>query len=453
MSKPSAPDTTEATSDVTARLWAAERLTRVAEQFPAIEPPTPDDEAALSGMSAADRALALAIYRTTIQRWFTVQHLLELHLSKQLRRLEPAMQAVLMSGAAQLVFFDRLPAYAVVDESVRLAHQLVRPNARSMVNAVLRKLDRMLKKVKRVSAWQPDPQLIPLSCGGAIRLSEPVLPPATPLDKHLVAATSMPLRLVREWLQRWDEEQVTKLCLQSIQNPPTTVVVESPFQPGAYKQSCTPHALDGLVAWTGPAKALPEFLALHPARRVQDAASTMAVKSTTDLQPETILDYCAGQGTKTRQLAWQHPKANITATDTHPGRREALRSATASLDNVTVVDPDQAGLQRYDLILLDVPCSNTGVLARRPEARYRYSQQTLGELVKLQREIIEQARNWLTPGGLLLYSTCSIEPPECQKHAKRLVRQGAELLAEHQQLPQGTGDTYTDGSYHALLKF
>ncbi|MEO0475108.1 MAG: hypothetical protein AAF085_03930, partial [Planctomycetota bacterium] len=106
----------------------------------------------------------------------------------------------------------------------------------------------------------------------------------------------------------------------------------------------------------------------------------------------------------------------------------------------------------YDLILLDVPCSNTGVLARRPEARYRYTQQTLGELVKLQREIIEQARNWLATDGLMLYSTCSIEPPENQNQIKKLLRTGGEKLHEHQQLPSGSGDTYTDGSYHALVR-
>ena len=448
MSKPVAKQTTEPTQDVTARLWAAQRLVRFAEQFPNIQPPDND----LSGLSSADAALALAIYRTTVQRWFTLQHLLEKFLSKQVRRLEPQMQAVLMSGAAQLVFLDRLPAYAVVDESVRLAHQLVRPNARSMVNAVLRKVDRMLSKAKRIDAWQPDARLIPLPGGGAIELLEDVLPPAAPLDKHLVVATSMPLRLVREWQQRWDDEQVTELCLQAMQNPPTTVAVESPFQAGPYKEHCAAHVQESMIIWQGPAESLREFLALHPQRRVQDAASTLAVQSTRAYQPGTILDYCAGQGTKTRQLALLHPDAKVIATDTHPGRREALRSATAGLTNVEVIEPDDAGKQQYDLILLDVPCSNTGVLARRPEARYRYSQQSLGELVKLQREIVEQARDWLATDGMLLYSTCSIEPPENHKQAKRLVRQGAELLHEHQQLPQGISDDYTDGSYHALLK-
>ncbi|MFN3165653.1 MAG: RsmB/NOP family class I SAM-dependent RNA methyltransferase [Phycisphaeraceae bacterium] len=450
MSKQPAPNTQDAAAD-SARLWAATRLARVAEQFPHVDPPDTD----LSGLSHADAALALAIYRTTVQRWFTLQAICERYLSKQSRRLEPAMQAVLLSGAAQLVFFDRLPAYAVVDESVGLARKLVRPNAAGMVNAVLRQVDRLVSAGSRLKHWQPDAQLVPLPGGGAVKLKEPVLPSPDALDKHLVAATSVPLRLVREWSQRFGEEETTRLCLHGIENPPTTIVVEPGFDTSANKNLCKPHQREGFAVWTGPNESLRGFLDGHARRRVQDVASSLAVESTCDHDPKSVLDYCAGMGTKTRQLALLHPNAQVTATDTHPGRRESLKQATADLPNVRVVEPDQAGQATYDLVLLDVPCSNTGVLARRPEARYRYAQQSLGELVKLQREIIEQASAWIAPGGLLLYSTCSIEPPENRKQTERRLRRGGELLADHQQFPQSgsaAGDTYTDGSYHALIR-
>ena len=437
----------EATTQ-SAREWAAQRLTRVAEQFPQIDPPDTD----LSGLSPADAALALAIYRTTIQRWLTIQPVVERYLSKQARRLEPAMQAVLMSGSAQLLFFDRLPAYAVVDESVGLSRRLVRPNAAGMVNAVLRQVDRLVSGGERVGAWTPGAGRVPLPGGGAVRLGEPVLPATEPIDKHLAAATSMPLRLVREWVQRWGAEAATRLCLQGIENPPTTIAVEAGFDAQASRDVCRPHAQPGFVVWEGASESLRGFLDGHPGRRVQDVASSLAVASTREHHPKTILDYCAGMGTKTRQLAWLHPDTQIDATDTHPGRRAALREAAEGLDNVRVIEPGQAGDRAYDLVLLDVPCSNTGVLARRPEARYRYSQQSLGALVKLQREIIDAAAAWAAPGGLLLYSTCSIEPPENRKQADRLVKRGATLLHNHAQMPQGTGDTYTDGSYHALLR-
>ncbi|MGB0767599.1 MAG: transcription antitermination factor NusB [Phycisphaeraceae bacterium] len=439
--------TTQATQ--TARRWAAERLARVAQRFPEIEPPDMD----LAGLSPADTALALAIYRTTVQRWFTLSAIVEKYLSKQLRRLEPEMQAVLLSGAAQRVFFDRLPAYAVVDESVRLAHAMVRPNAAGMANAVLRKVDRLVQKSERVDRWEAGANALPLPGGGGMRFAEAVLPPASPLDKHLVAATSVPLRLVREWLGRFGEAQTIALCLQGIEHPPTVVAVEPDFQPGPDKAHCRPHRVAGFVVWQGPGEGLSAFLTRHVDRRVQDVASSLAVGSTRGHEPGSILDYCAGLGTKTRQLARMHPGATIHATDTHAGRRASLRSVAAGLDNATVIEPDEAGRGGgYDLVLLDVPCSNTGVLARRPEARYRYSQQSLGELVKLQRAIVDRASAWVKPGGLLLYSTCSIEPPENAKQAERRLRRGGEKLHEHQQMPQGSGDTYTDGSYHALLK-
>lgn len=441
-------------STESARHWAATRLAIVAEQLPDVLPPDTDT----AGLSPADAALALAIYRTTVQRWFTLQQVTEKYLSKQLRRLEPGMQAVLLSGAAQLVFFDRLPSYAVVDESVELARNLVRPNAAGMVNAVLRQVDRLTKDARRVGEWSPDPSLVPLPGGKALRLGQPVMPEAKPIDKHLVAATSVPLRLVREWVQRWGDDRAARLCLHTIENPPTTIAVEPGFAIDEHRERCRAHEREGFVTWHGPSVALSGFLQANAHRRVQDVASSLAITSLVDAveggvpAPAKVLDYCAGKGTKTRQIALAFPDAQVTATDTHPGRREELRTATAGLPNVTVVEPDRAGDQQYDLVLLDVPCSNTGVLARRPEARYRYTQQALGELVTLQRQIIDQATAWLTPGGLLLYSTCSVEPPENHKQAKRLVRQGAALLHEHQQLPVGSGDTYTDGSYHALLK-
>lgn len=447
MSKPATPRKPEAALD-SARYWAAIRLMRVAEQFPKLDPPDLD----LEGLSQPDRALALAIYRTTVQRWFTLQCIVERYLSKQTQRLEPGMQAVLMTGAAQLVFLDRLPAYAVVDEGVRLARQLVRPNAAGMVNAVLRQIDRLVSGGKRVKHWTPAADMVPLPGGGALKLKEAVLPEPVPLDKHLVAATSMPLRLVREWVQRWGEAEAIKLCLQGIENPPTTIAVEQPFHLKPHREVCRPHEREGFVVWDGTAEEMRSFLEGHSHRRVQDVASSKAIASTAEHQPATILDYCAGMGTKTRQLALLHPDARIDATDTHAGRRETLRASTAGLDNVRVIEPDQAGLEQYDLVLLDVPCTNTGVLARRPEARYRFSQQVLGELVKLQREIVETASAWVKPGGLLLYSTCSIEPPENRKQVDRRLRQGGELLHEHQQMPQGSGETYSDASYHALVR-
>ncbi|XAM00297.1 hypothetical protein OT109_02690 [Phycisphaeraceae bacterium D3-23] len=433
-----------------ARLWVARALTEPAERFPDLDPPHLDP----AGLSPADAALALAIYRTTIQRWYTLEHLLDQFLTQRMRRLEPAMQAVLLSAAAQLVFLDRLPVYAVVDQAVGIARKHVRAGASGMTNAVLRKLAKLVAGRDPDTPWTPSRDALPLPGGGVLTLNSPAMPDPADAVAHLAVATSMPRSLVKRWAEVFGMETTTALCLHAIENPPTVIAVEPGFDAATDSDTpWTPHELPGFVVWQGKHEELVAFLDAHPMRRVQDTASAASCQATTDLKPQTILDYCAGRGTKSRQLALMHKGAKVIATDTHPDRREQLRETAEGIDNLEVVTPDRAGDMQYDLVVLDVPCSNTGVLARRPEARYRHSQLAMGKLVTLQREIVDLAKSWVRPGGHLLYCTCSIERPENRKQVDRLLRNThGQLVTDDAHLPAGTGDSYTDGSYHALMR-
>ena len=197
------------------------------------------------------------------------------------------------------------------------------------------------------------------------------------------------------------------------------------------------------------------FLAGHPARRVQDPASAEPVQATAGLDVRRIVDYCAGKGTKTLQIAAMHQHAQVLATDIDPGRREKLVHVSAGIDNVTVPTPEQvrAMTGNADLLVLDVPCTNTATLARRPEARYRFSQKQLSRLVQCQRQIMEQALPLVRPGGWVLYCTCSLEPSENQQQAAWLVqRASAKLENERLTLPKGHDTAYHDGSYVALIR-
>ncbi|MFI4859607.1 MAG: transcription antitermination factor NusB [Phycisphaerales bacterium JB063] len=433
-----------------ARLWVARALTEPAERFPELDPPHLNP----TGLSPADAALALAIYRTTIQRWYTLEHLLDNFLTQRMRRLEPAMQAVLLSSAAQLVFLDRLPDYAVVDQAVGIARKHVRAGASGMTNAVLRKLAKLIAGHDPDTPWTPSRNTLPLPGGGTLKLHSPVMPDPADAVGNLATATSMPRSLVKRWAEVFGMETTTALCLHAIENPPTVVAMEPGFEPTPDADAAwTPHTKPGFVVWHGKHEELVAFLDAHPMRRVQDTASAASCAATAGLKPRTILDYCAGRGTKSRQLALMHPDARVIATDTHPDRREQLRETAEGIANLEVITPDRAGDDRYDLVVLDVPCSNAGVLARRPEARYRHSQLAMGKLVTLQREIIDRAHPWVASGGHLLYCTCSIERPENRKQIDRLLRNtDGELITDGAILPSGTGDSYTDGSYHALVR-
>lgn len=409
--------------------------------IPAVErfPDLPLGEPDLSGLSAADARLATAIYRTTIQRWLTNAHLLSRHLKQPPRKLPPETYAILLAGTTQLVFMDRLPAYAVIDESVRLAHAFKQVRTAGLVNAVLRKIADSVEGSSD-EPWTPAPapggDRVPMAEGGVVKLRGNMLPKPDNLLTHLVVATSHPLPLLQRWFKLFGRERATELALHSLLNPPTFVVDR-----------------EEATRWGGSHDELLDYLAADPSRRVQDPASLASVAALSDLnlQPRTILDLCAGRGTKTRQLQQLFPRAAITAHDPDDDRRADLLEIPGP-PRITVEDP--ADDQRFDLIVLDVPCSNTGVLARRPGARYRATDANRASLVELQQQIITRALKLLATGGTILYCTCSIDPAENQQQAQWLIEQSGGRLVltrETTLLPESGVGGYHDGSYHAIV--
>lgn len=251
------------------------------------------------------------------------------------------------------------------------------------------------------------------------------------------------------------------VCLHGIKNPPTVIAVEEGWRDtlsDQVKGLMRPHDRPGFAIWRGSHDELVQFLAGHPARRVQDPASAMAVQAVSGFAATSCVDYCAGRGTKTHQLALQFPQASVLATDADIQRLAVLRKAFTEHPTVIVVGPEQVesvcSPGSVDLLLLDVPCTNSGVLGRRPEARYRFNGTTLKSLVDLQRAIIRRASGLLRPGGHLLYSTCSLESQENQDQVQWIAQElGAAQVSESLTLPAGEGVAYHGGGYYALLRW
>ena len=374
----------------------------------------------------------MAIYRTTLQRWLTLTYLLDQFLKKPVHRLEPAMQGVLLTASAQLVFMDRLPTHAVVDESVKLARRLVRPKAAGLANAVLRRVASLVDAVVPDMAWASTQDRLPCD-GGAVVLTEPCLP--SPDDRVVYASvlTSHPTALVQAWFDTMGPASAMEVLGHSLETPPTFVVDEQ----------------EQVTCWADTHDALTVYLSGDPLRRVQDPTSVLAVASTRELAVASAYDACAGRGTKTRQLASVHRSATVWATDPDAQRSQSLAALPGLLPQVRMARPPEP----VDLLVLDVPCSNTGVLARRPEARYRYRQSVVRDLVALQQRIIDANLRHVRPGGYVLYATCSVEPAENQAQARYLIRQTqGQIVHESATLPAGRADAYHDGGYHALIQ-
>jgi 16S rRNA (cytosine967-C5)-methyltransferase len=332
-----------------------------------------------------------------------------------------------------------------------------------MVNAVLRKVAGMRGEMRAgldVREWADVPRdAVPLTDGAWLGLTAELLPPNE--LSRLAIATSHPDGLIRRWAERLgagDGARLVDLALHSLATAP--VIVNTAFAREALPRMLVPHEVEGHHVFTGSRAELVELLRREDVW-VQDPASSRAVAAAAHLEPEIVLDLCAGQGTKTRQLAATFPGAGVVATDVDRARFATLERVFGGSARVEVAPP-AAVRDRYigkaDLILLDVPCSNTGVLARRVEARYRCGPEQMKRLVDVQRQILADAIPLLreSPKGRVLYSTCSVEPEEnnlqvawaAKWHRFRVEKQELLLPAGR---PGGPASGYHDGSFFTLM--
>jgi 16S rRNA (cytosine967-C5)-methyltransferase len=272
---------------------------------------------------------------------------------------------------------------------------------------------------------------------------------------QLAVQTSLAPALVERWIALVGFENARRRAYHTLVMPPIIVVgVDDRTDP-----RLEPHEAPGAAVYVGPSGELGEVLAALPGTRVQDPSSAMAVSITASLKPRCIIDVCAGRGTKTRQLAALHPEARIIATDVDPARHEVLSHVFEGHPRVQVVPFDQ--LRTFDaqaeLLVLDVPCSNTGVLARRLEARHRFSERSLEALLRLQRQIAADTWPLLADRAVVLYATCSIDPEENERQAAWLVKHHRMRLLEETFVepcggPGGPASGYRDGAYAAMLE-
>ena len=427
---------------VTARV--AERARRFPEIFP--------EPLETGGLDRRDAALAYAIDHAVAQRWLTLTAILQTRLNRPWAQVRPPVQAALLVGTAQLLLMQRLPDHAVINEAVAWIKARVRPAA-SLVNAVLHRVAD-LRVATEAGAEGPGRDGLLLPDGRVLRFNEPVFDEEP--RQGLAQQTSHPRQLLDRWEQRYGLKEATRLAVHDLVHPPLIVagiVAASDLPP-----SCEPHEQEGFAVLDGDRADLKMLLADRPGLRVQDPASAAAADATADLVPNLIVEVCAGKGTQTRQLAALHPQARIIATDANPKRVETLREVFRGHDRVRVVEAgrllDFAGLA--DLVVVDAPCSNTAVLARRVEAKYRFGPRNLEKLAGLQRQVLADSLRLVMEAGHLLYSTCSLEPEENEHQAQWMVRwHGVRVRRDVRLLPRGgPGDParrFRDGGYFALV--
>jgi len=400
-----------------------------------------------------DAALAHAIVDAALRRWLTIAALLDACIDRSFKNCEPPVQGALACGAAQLLFLDRIPDHAAVDSSVEWTSRSVGRRAGGLVNASLRRLVALRADVR--SRWTDRCDEVPLADGGALAFSQDVL--TSGVIARLSASTSHHRSFISRWSRQFEKTRVQELAVHSVRKAPT--IINGRFAESVLEDSLlTPHEMSGHWVFNGGRDQLVEFLRNRHDVWVQDPASAAVVTFCQRLSPSLIVDMCAGKGTKTRGLAAAFPEATIVATDVDTDQRQRLQESTMHLANVEVREPmalaDLAG--RADLVLLDVPCSNSGVLARRIEARYRGATTAIERLVSVQQGIIAEALPLVRKGGSLVYATCSVEEEENRRCCEAAARaSGLRLVEDQTTLPHGgpgkPDTSWTDASYACLL--
>lgn len=434
-----------------------DHVERLVRRFPDL----PLDPVDFSGLEPREASLAHSIVDAVTRRWLLLEYLLQQGLNKELRELEPRVRAILLCGAVQMMFFDRVPVRASIHEAVEQGKRC-RRDAGGLVNAAMRRLQEILceddsAEVVREDGVSDARNRIVTSNGRSVVLTRDGLPEDRMHRLSLVS--SCPVELLRVLSRSMSLEEVRHVALHSIGLPSTvfrTSFAREPLDPSLFQA----HEVAGHHVFVGGYRELRETLAERDDVWVQDSASSAAVDSVSDLSPSLIVDVCAGKGTKTRQLSHVFPGARIVATDVSEERWGLLRDAFEGHERVEVVPfGDLDGLaQQAELILLDVPCSNTGVLARRVEARYRAGdREKLEGLVRIQRQIIADAMRLLAPGGAVLYSTCSLDPRENEEQLEWASRwHSLEIERVGRRLPAGgpgqAEALYADGSFSGVLR-
>ncbi len=451
----------------TARDAVCLRLSQQAAVFPDLAPEGVDER----GLYARDAAFAHAIYDAAVRRWTTLMAIIRSRLDKPTQPLPATAAAALLSAAAQVLLLDKVPAHAAINHSVEWAKRAAWGSGTkgAGVGGLVNAISRRIAELAAASVYQQDytgaHDEMPLDSGGCLKLPAPVF--RGDQMERLAAVTGIPRGILNEWSRQHGMEIAKELALHCLVRPPTVLLTKHASPATLESSSLTRHDSPDHRVWRGERNVLSAFLGTDKGLWVQDSAAGRAVEAARasavkrGAMPKVIVDLCAGQGTKTRQLAAEFPESEIIATDTDSRRVDVLRTATAHLPKVKVVRSEElaaavAASGGAGLVLADVPCSNSGTLARRSEAKYRLGPPQLARLTGIQREIVRFSKGLLGPGGVLLYSTCSIDPMENHAIATWAATElGLRTLDEELTLPKGLpggeGSAYADGSYWALL--
>lgn len=376
----------------------------------------------LQNLPADERSLAVQLATGTIQRLNTLDWTVDLFSRKSIETFTPWVRNLLRLSAYQILYLDRIPDYAVVDEAVNLARRFGHRGVAGLVNALLRQIAKQAKSLP----W-PDPEHDPM--------------------EYLSLKHSYPLWLISRVIERFGLTEAEEWCRANNQKP----LISIRPNPLHIKQGELIDKLqnEGVEAFVSPL--VPGMLRIKQGNTpaltesfqeglftIQGESSALAAMLLNPQPGETIIDLCSAPGGKTTHLAeLMNDNGQVYAVEINRNRLQLVDKAARrlKLKSVQTFRADGRSIDRQSLpkpaaILVDAPCSGLGVIRRLPEIKWRRQEEDLVKMQSLQMDLLSAAARLLPPGGRLLYSVCSDQPEETSQVVEKINRRHPELGIE-----------------------
>lgn len=357
---------------------------------------TLDKELNKSDLSSIDKSLASELVYGVLTWKITLDEIIKEYSSIRLKKISPWILNILRCGIYQIVFLDKIPVSAAVNESVKLAKQYGHEASSKFVNAILRKIEKneMEKLLNYLS-------------------TKPLLE-----DELISIITSHPLWLVDELLKEYDKKFVTELLNANNITPEITLRINS--LKTTREEVLKLLSLKNIECKEGKLKdsiKVKKFTDFGGQLfSVQDEAAQLACLKL-DVKPnDVVLDACSAPGGKTTYLAeLMENKGEIDAWDIHMHRVKLVEDLAKNL-GITIINAEEKDAtiyyseckDKYDKILLDVPCSGLGVIRKKPDIKWTRSLEDIDELVEIQSKILDTCSKYLKVNGKMVYSTCTV---------------------------------------------
>lgn len=391
-----------------------------------------------------DKAFIKRLTEGTIERQMELDYYLDRISSVPARKMKPLIRCLMRMSVYQILYMDNVPDSAVCNEACKLAQKHKFGSLKAFVNGVLRNVARQKEHLP-----MPDPD--------------------QNLQEYLAVKYSMPMWLVRMWTDAYGGERTERLLGGLLAIHPVSLRFRSDLT--REEQGLWLQRMEAAGAKLEQSELLPYLYTVENTENianlpgfaegkfvVQDASSAMAVEAAGIRRGDVVLDICAAPGGKSLLAAEKTGETGrVISRDVSGHKCDLLRENAERMGahNITVeqhdaTQTDENWLRRADVVLADVPCSGLGVMGKKRDIKYRVSEESLRTVGALQREILRGSWDYVRPGGVLLYSTCTVNPSENEEMARWIAEAFPFVLEEERQFFPGEDET--DGFYYARLR-